>query len=90
MCGFSNQKGKLPGNSTWHGYRIKPNSIRRSVFGYVCTTDKSCKYHSLADFYSGNRHKYVSQKTDSSLVLKKYAESEGVLFGDKFPSPKND
>ena len=90
MCGYSNQKGKLPGNSTWHGYRIKPNTIRRTVFGYVCTTDKSCQYHSLADFYSGNRRKYVSQQTEGSLVLKRYAESEGILFGEKYPEPRND
>lgn len=90
MCGYSNQKGKLPGNSTWHGYRIKPNTIRRTIFGYVITTDNSCQHHSLAPLYSGNYRKYVSQGPEGSLVLKRYGDSEGILFGEKFPELKND
>ena len=89
MCGYSNQKGKLPGNSTWHGYSIKPNTIRRTIFGYVLTTDKSCQRHSLAPLYSGNYRKYVPQ-SNKFVVLERYPESEGILFGKKFPKPKND
>ena len=88
MCGYSNQKGKLSGNSTWHAYRIKPETIRRTIFGYVCATENSCKHHSLADLYGKTPKKYISQGPEGSLVIKKDSTTEGILFGDKFPGPR--
>ena len=90
MCGYSNQKGKLPGNNTWHGYRIAPNTIRRSVFGYVCTTEESCQQHSLRDYYSANRRNYEQKGPAGVMILKRYAESDGILFGEENLEPREE
>ena len=52
MSGFNNQKGTLPGNSTWHTYKTKPGTLRRTFFGYTTSSIKSIKEHSLyQDYY---------------------------------------
>tara|TARA_B100002019_G_C21234461_1_gene581963 strand:+ start:171 stop:821 length:651 start_codon:yes stop_codon:yes gene_type:complete len=47
MSGFNNQKGLLPGKSTWHAFKVKPNSYRRTFFGYTITSEQSILNHSL-------------------------------------------
>ena len=54
MSGFDNQNGKLPGNSTWHTYRTKPDTIRRTLFGYTVSSMESVKNHSLYEHYYKN------------------------------------
>jgi hypothetical protein len=54
MSGFNNQNGKLPGNSTWHTYRTKPGTIRKTLFGYTVSSMESVKNHSLYELYYKN------------------------------------
>lgn len=60
MSGFDNQNGTLQGTSTWHTYRTKPGSIRRTFFGQTVCTKESVLNHSLyEDYYVkgyGNNH----------------------------------
>ena len=52
MSGFNNQKGTLPGNSTWHTYKTKPGTLRKTFFGYTVCSKESIKNHSLyKDYY---------------------------------------
>ena len=51
MSGFDNQKGKLPGISTWHTYKTKPDTIRRTFFGHTLCSKKSILNHSLYEEY---------------------------------------
>ena len=51
MAGFNNQKGKLPGISTWHTYKTKPDTIRKTFFGYTVSGKESILNHSLYKEY---------------------------------------
>lgn len=51
MSGFNNQNGKFPGKSTWHTYRTKPGTIRRTFFGHTLCSKKSILNHSLYEKY---------------------------------------
>lgn len=66
MSGFYNQEGKLPGNSTWHTYKTKPGTLRRTFFGHTTVTKESLLAHSLYKGYyekgeKGNTFFYGSQ-----------------------------
>ena len=59
MSGFNNQKGALPGKSTWHSFKVKPNTCRRTFFGYTISSEQSILNHSLyEDYYIKNTKKF--------------------------------
>jgi len=59
MSGFNNQKSALPGKSTWHSFKVKPNTSRRTFFGYTISSEESILNHSLyEDYYIKNTKKF--------------------------------
>jgi len=64
MSGFDNQNGTLQGTSTWHTYRTKPESIRRTFFGHTVCTKESVLNHSLyEDYYvKGDGKNHIKKK----------------------------
>lgn len=65
MSGYNNQKGRLPGNSTWHTYRSAPGKIRKSFFGYTLSSLDSIKNHSLYEDY------YVKGYNNNAIKINK-------------------
>ena len=61
MSGFDNQNGTLQGTSTWHTYRTKPGSIRRTFFGQTVCTKESVLNHSLYEDYFGNYETHLKK-----------------------------
>ena len=62
MAGYDNQNGKLPGNSTWHTYKTKPNTIRETFFGFTICTKDSVEKHSLYSEHYPHKQKQQRKK----------------------------